>query len=237
MLSLGSVPVVILAGGLATRLRPITESIPKAMVPVSGRPFIDHQLELLRQQGIQRVILCTGHLGEQIQNHVGNGQSFGLHVFYSNDGATPLGTGGAVRKALPLIPDACIVLYGDSYLTTPIQSLIDCYNESEALGVMTVYRNDNAWDQSNIVYRDGEILLYRKTNPIPDMRHIDYGMSLLSRQAIERIAPEQHVDLSTLFTDLVERRMIAGLEVFDRFFEIGSHQGLADTEWHLSRAG
>lgn len=237
MLSLGSVPVVILAGGLATRLRPITESIPKAMVPVSGRPFIDHQLELLRQQGIQRVILCTGHLGEQIQNHVGNGQSFGLHVFYSNDGPTPLGTGGAVRKALPLIPDACIVLYGDSYLTTPIQSLIDCYNESEALGVMTVYRNDNAWDQSNIVYRDGEILLYRKANPIPDMRHIDYGMSLLSRQAIERIAPERHVDLSTLFTDLVERRMIAGLEVFDRFFEIGSHQGLADTEWHLSRAG
>ena len=111
-----SLPVAILAGGLSTRLRPITENIPKALVDVAGKPFIARQLEYLRRQGITRVVLCLGHLGEQVEALVGDGAAFGLDVGYSWDGPRLLGTGGALKRALPLLGGQFFVFYGDSYL-------------------------------------------------------------------------------------------------------------------------
>src|SRR5258708_1931944 len=109
-------PIAILAGGLATRLRPITETIPKALVEIAGEPFLAHQLHLLRANGYERVVMCVGYLGEMVRDFAGDGSQFGMQVEYSFDGEALLGTAGALRKALPLLADDFSVIYGDSYL-------------------------------------------------------------------------------------------------------------------------
>ena len=164
-----------LAGGLATRLRPITHSVPKALVEVAGRPFIDHQLALLARHGVRRVVLCLGYLGEQVVGHVGDGSRFGLHVGYSHDGDRLLGTGGALRRALPLLGDTFWVLYGDSYMDIDYRSILNTFLGRDLLGLMTVLRNDNRWDSSNVVFRAGRLLRYDKHHRGSDMTHIDYG--------------------------------------------------------------
>src|SRR5579871_1802682 len=148
------VPAALLAGGLATRLRPITETIPKAMVEVAGRPFIDHQLALLRGNGIRRVVLCLGYLGEQIERHLGDGAAHGLELQYSHDGDRLLGTGGALRRALPLLGEVFWVLYGDSYMDIDYQHVLDDFSQRDGLGLMTVLKNNNSWDASNVVFQD-----------------------------------------------------------------------------------
>src|SRR5262245_48353254 len=142
-------PVAILAGGLATRLRPITENVPKAMIEINGEPFLAHQLRLLSSNGIQRVVLCVGYRGDQIQQYAGDGGRFGLHIEYSFDGPKLLGTAGAVRAALPFLGDAFHVLYGDSYLPCDYGAVEQTFFDSAKLGLMTVFRNDGKWDASN----------------------------------------------------------------------------------------
>jgi len=235
---IADVPVAILAGGLATRLRPITSTIPKAMVEIAGQPFIDHQLALLHRNGIRKVVLCLGHLGEQVQRHVQDGSRFGLSVRYSHDGERLLGTGGALRRALPLLGEVFWVLYGDSYLDFDYRAVLRAFAESGALGLMTAIRNANAWDRSNLVFCAGKPVLYSKRQQTPEMQHIDYGASLLRREAIERLPVEQPSDLADLFSALVEEGRMAGYEMAERFFEIGSPQGLAETSAYLlARAG
>ncbi|MCI0703380.1 MAG: NTP transferase domain-containing protein, partial [Planctomycetia bacterium] len=202
MKDLASTPVLILAGGKATRLGEVTKSIPKALVSVVGRPFIDHQLEALYVQGIHEVVMCVGHFADQIRAHVGDGKRFGLRVQYSHDGATLRGTGGAVRHALPLIGDGCFVLYGDSLLDVNYADVFAAL-PANALGVMTVFRNENSFDASNVVFRHGRLLRYSKKDTTPDMTHIDYGLSLLRRAAIERIPAGQPSDLAELYSALV----------------------------------
>ena len=149
------VPVALLAGGLATRLQPITHKIPKAMVEVAGRPFIDHQLALLERNGCRRVVLCLGHLGEQVAKHVGDGSRHGLDVNYSLDGDKLLGTGGALRQALPLLGEACWVLYGDSYMDIDYRAVFHAFQQSvkPRSALMTVLRNAGQWERSNVVLR------------------------------------------------------------------------------------
>jgi len=230
------IPVAILAGGLATRLQPITHKIPKAMVEVAGRPFIDHQLELLSRNGVRRVVLCLGHLGEQVASHVGNGSQFGLDVSYSLDGEKLLGTGGALRRALPLLGEVCWVLYGDSYMDIDYRAVYRSFQRQNALGLMTVLRNNNQWDRSNVVFQDGKLLCYDKRQTRPEMEHIDYGVSVFRRAALECIPDNVVNDVADLMHDLVQRGEMAGFEVFNRFYEIGSPQGLQETGQHLERA-
>ena len=109
-------PVAILAGGLATRLRPVTETVPKVLLEVAGKPFLEHQLAQFREQGVEEVVLCVGFLGETIQEQYGDGALMEYDISYSFDGPKLLGTGGAIRKALPLLGEAFFVMYGDSYL-------------------------------------------------------------------------------------------------------------------------
>jgi NDP-sugar pyrophosphorylase family protein len=108
-------PVAILAGGLATRLRPVTETIPKSLIDVNGEPFIAHQLRLLRSEGVERAVICTGYLGEAVREFAGDGRGFGIDLAYCEDGPKLRGTAGAIRNALPLLGDRFLVLYGDSY--------------------------------------------------------------------------------------------------------------------------
>jgi NDP-sugar pyrophosphorylase family protein len=145
-------PVVILAGGLATRLEGIAKDIPKALVPIAGEPFIFHQLRLLRDNGVEKAVVCIGHMGEQIKQAVGDGEAFGVSVKYSDDGPNQLGTGGALIKALPLVPDYFMILYGDSYLEVNYREAAKVFLYSGKLGLMTVYLNQNQYDKSNAIF-------------------------------------------------------------------------------------
>jgi NDP-sugar pyrophosphorylase family protein len=223
-------PVVILAGGLATRLRPITEKIPKSLVEVAGKPFLAHQLALLRSSQITEVILCVGYLGEMIEQTFGDGSAHDLNIRYSYDGPELLGTGGAIRKALGLLPPSFFILYGDSYLPIDYQAVARAYAESGRTALMTVFANQDAWDKSNVWFEHREIMLYSKKRRVPQMRYIDYGLSVCSRALFESDTGEHAFDLAVLFEMLSENRQLAGFEVQQRFYEIGSHQGLQELD-------
>ena len=228
-------PVLILAGGLATRLRPLTERIPKALVPVAGKPFVVHQLEFLRAQKIRRVILCTGYRADQIEAVVGDGAAYGLEVSYSEDGDTLLGTGGAIIKALPLTESAFFVLYGDSFLPISFAKVESRWRRSHKPALMTVFRNEGQWDSSNVLFEDQTVVEYDKHRPRPGMDYIDYGLAVLSADLFSDFQPAIPFDLADLYHDLSLSRRLAGMEVFERFYEIGSPEGLAEAEAFFSR--
>jgi NDP-sugar pyrophosphorylase family protein len=223
-------PVAILAGGLATRLRPITQTIPKALVEVAGKPFIDRQLEYLRGQGVQHVVLCVGYLGEMIQDVVGTGERFGLQVSYSPDGSTLLGTGGALKKALPLLGGHFFVLYGDSYLPVDFSEVQRVYEQSGQQALMTVLENGNRWDKSNVLFKGGRLVEYNKRDPGPDMAHIDYGLGVVAAEVFDQYSAAEPFDLADVYQTLSNHGQLAGYEVHDRFYEIGSHSGLREAE-------
>ena len=226
--------MAILAGGMATRLRPLTEKIPKVLVPVAGRPFLTHQLESLRAQGVRRVVLCVGYLGEMIEREFGEGLPGGIELEYSFDGPALLGTGGALQKALPLLGEKFFVLYGDSYLPIDFRPVADCFERKGKLGLMTVFHNQNRFDTSNVWFEDGEIKVYDKKTLIPQMQHIDYGLSILSSAAFKEFPPGIAFDLSEVMQRLVTQKQLAGFEVQERFYEIGSPRGLKELEALLS---
>jgi NDP-sugar pyrophosphorylase family protein len=221
-------PVVILAGGLATRLRPITENIPKALVDVNGEPFIAHQLRLLKAHEIERVVIACGYLGEMIRQVVGDGRSFGVKVEYSFDGPHLLGTAGAIKKALPLLGEEFFVLYGDSYLPCDYDAVQSAFLQSRKLALMTVFRNDGLWDRSNVEYLRGKIIAYDKQYPTSRMRHIDYGLGVFNKFGFEIVPGDQPFDLSRLYQALLEQGELAAYEVTQRFYEIGSFEGLEE---------
>jgi NDP-sugar pyrophosphorylase family protein len=227
-------PVAILAGGLATRLHPLTRILPKVLVDVNGEPFIAHQLRLLQASGIERVVVCAGYLGEMIQAFVGAGTRFGLRVEFSFDGPRLLGTAGAVKRALPLLEETFFVLYGDSYLPCDYRAVHTAFEKSGKLALMTVFRNGGRWDRSNVQFVDGCILAYDKQHPTERMHHIDYGLGVLHRSAFEMIPDDQPFDLATLYRDLLTRGHLAAYEVEQRFYEIGSLAGLEETRRYLA---
>ncbi len=223
-------PVIILAGGLATRLRPMTETIPKALVSVNGEPFIHHQLRLLHRQGIRDVVLCLGYLGEMVEEVIGNGHQFGVNVQYSYDGPKLLGTAGAIKKALPLIGDIFFVLYGDSYLTCDYAAVQATFLASNKQGLMTVFNNKNQWDTSNVEYQHGCLLDYNKRNRTDRMHHIDYGLGMFNRSAFDHIDDAREYDLSVVQEHLLKKGQLAGAEVSERFYEVGSFAGINELE-------
>jgi NDP-sugar pyrophosphorylase family protein len=223
-------PVALLAGGLATRLRPITMTIPKSMLTVADEPFIAHQLRLLSREKVNDVVICCGYLGEQIEEFVGNGSRFGCNVRYSYDGDVLKGTGGALRQATALLGKEFFVMYGDSYLPTRFRSVYDAYVKSGMLGLMTVFRNENRWDKSNVEFRDGIIVRYDKRTSTPDMHHIDYGLGLIREEGFETWRNVDVFDLASVYMRLVEQGSLAGYEMSERFYEIGSREGIEETD-------
>src|SRR5688572_5063885 len=178
-------PVAILAGGLATRLRPLTEKIPKLLVEIAGEPFFSHQIRLLKKAGLTRLVLCVGHLGEQIAALYSDGGKWGVTIEYAFDGPKLLGTGGALIAALPKLGESFYVLYGDSYLLVDYAAIGDTFLRSEKLGLMTVYENQERYDASNVWFESGIIRRYDKKNKIPAMRHIDYGLGAFRARAFD----------------------------------------------------
>lgn len=232
-----SLPAAILAGGLATRLRPVTETVPKILVEVAGKTFAEHQLNLLKRNGIDRVVLCVGYLGEMVREALGDGSRFGMDISYSFDGPVLLGTGGALRRALPLLGDAFLVLYGDTYLECDYAGAERAFLSSGKPALMTVFRNAGRWDASNVIYRDGRILRYDKRDRTPEMEHIDYGLGAIRASAFDPYPPDEALDLERVYRDLLDRGELAAFEVTRRFYEIGSHAGLEETRKLLSGEG
>ena len=225
--------LALLAGGLATRMAPLTDRRPKSLLEVAGRPFILHQLDYFRNQGIERVVLCVGHLGEQVREVVGDGSAFGLDIRYAWDGDQPLGTGGALNQALPLLGERFFVQYGDSFLPIDYTEVGHAFAHGQQPALMTVLENAGRWDRSNVEFAGGVLVAYSKNATNPNMRHIDYGLSVLSAQVFLGRSPGEPFDLSDLFYTLSLQGKLAGHEVHTRFYEIGSPAGLQDTIDHL----
>lgn len=222
-------PVVILSGGLATRLYPATRVIPKALILVNGRPFIDYQLELLKDKGITEVILCVGNLGGMIEAHVGDGSRFGLTVRFSYDGDVLLGTGGAIKKAASILPDSFMIMYGDSYLDIDFGQVVQQFSIQKLPVLMTVYRNRNVLNTSNIIIKDSRILKYDKNAHNVAMEYIDYGLIVIRKGIFNRYPSHEPFDLSLVLSQSVDEGLVAPYEVKQRFYEIGSVQGIKET--------
>lgn len=221
-------PIAILAGGLATRLHPLTVTIPKAMVNICGEPFAHWQIKLLAKAGIRNIVYCVAYKSEMLEEFLGDGSRYGVHIQYSHDGPTQLGTGGAVIKALPLLGEKFMVLYGDSYLPIDYAKVAKIFLEGNNPALMTVYQNDNNLDISNVLFSDGQIEIYAKGENSSNLHHIDYGLSCFDSSVFSPYGRQAPVDLSVICAELSSSKLLAGFEVYDRFYEIGSFNGIRD---------
>ena len=221
--------MVILAGGLGTRLRPLTHELPKVLVPVDGKPFLHHQIELLKEHGIRDIVLCVGHLGDQIRACFGEGDRLGVRIRYSEERRMLLGTAGALKNAEPLLEDDFFLLYGDSYLLVDYREVMRYFrNGACGLGLMVVYRNADHYERSNVVVRDGRVAVYDKEGRTPGMEYINYGLSVLRREALSLVPAGRPFSQEELYRLLIERGELLAWETDYRFYEIGSERGLAE---------
>ena len=219
--------VVILAGGKATRLYPLTYEVPKSLLDICGKPFIDWQLDLLSKSGITSIVLCLGNKGELIEEHVGNGAKYGIDIAYSYDGQSLLGTGGAIINALALLEDQFGILYGDSYLPLDYLDVMRFFEKSGKQAAMTIYKNLDNFDKSNVVYENQVIKEYSKESHTTNMQHIDYGFSVTRKETFEGLPRSVSIDLANIFENLVSEGEVAGYEVDQRFYEVGSFEGIS----------
>lgn len=217
-------PIVILAGGLATRLGRLSKKTPKSLILVNEKPFISYQLQLLKNRGFEKVIICIGYLGNLIQKYVKDGKQFGLSVTYSEDGEQLLGTAGALCKVSTLVNENFFVLYGDSYLMVDYKAIQKKFEEQSKPALMTIYKNNDKGDRSNIEFSNNRIINYDKKNKTISMKYIDFGLSILKKNIF--YSNETFDDLSFFFQKLLTENRLASFEVFQKFYEIGSIDGL-----------
>jgi len=227
--------MVILAGGLATRLGEISAKRPKSMTRVHGRPFIEHQIDLVRACGVTRFVLCVGHLGAQIRDHLGDGSRFGVRIAYSDEGETLLGTGGALKKAAPLLEECFCLMWGDSYLMLDYGDVARMFRDRESEALMVVYRNENRGDRSNVALRAGKVTCYDKWRDDSDMIYIDNGLSLFSKRVLDRIPGDRPYGVEQVFKELAEDGLLDAYVTTQRFYEIGSASGIEELERFLAR--
>ncbi len=219
--------VAILAGGLATRLGELTRNRPKSLVEARGKPFLEYQLELLRTNGVKDIVLCIGHMGEQIESRFGNGSRYGVNIKYSREEEL-LGTAGALKKAEALLSDIFFTMYGDSYLFLDFSQVMSYFESQKKLALTTVYRNYDSYDRSNTVVEGKLVTRYSKQERCKDMVYIDYGANIFRKEVLKVIPENQFYSLENLFARLIEMKELLAFEVKERFYEIGSPQGLRD---------
>tara|TARA_B110000858_G_C17751779_1_gene450056 strand:- start:549 stop:1250 length:702 start_codon:yes stop_codon:yes gene_type:complete len=223
---------VILAGGLATRLDLLTTHIPKSLLDINGKPFIYYQIEYLAKQGIKRIILCVGHLGEQIKNSVGDGKKFGVEIIYSFEKNKLLGTGGAIKNAFKELDDTFYILYGDSWLEINYYNFFQSFLENNN-AMLSVYKNVNKHDKSNIEIKDNLVINYSKQNKTANMLYIDYGLSIMTKKSFNEFENTKSFDLELVYKSLVNKNLLGCYEVYNRFYEIGSVEGYTETTNYL----
>ena len=221
-------PLAILAGGLGKRLGQKTINKAKVLIDVAGKPFISRQLNYLSDQGVKDIVICTAHLGEQIKAYIGNGSKYNLKIFYSDDGDQLLGTGGSVKKACRILGENFFILYGDSFLPIDFSLVEKAFFQQKKPALMTVFKNQGQWDKSNVYFKDKSVK-YNKNYPQKNMNYIDYGLNVVKNSIFNDFPSNKAFDLSDVFEDLSNKDLLAGFEVYDRFYEIGSINGLNDT--------
>jgi len=228
---------VILAGGVGKRIKALAGDLPKALLPVAGCPFIERQLELLARHGLRNILLCVGYRADQIQARLGNGTAWGMHLSYSQENPNHLlGTGGALINALPLLDEAFLVLYGDSYLPTNYRVVIEAFCRRCSQAMMCVYCNREQWDKSNVRIADERVVYYSKQAAPGEADYIDYGLSVYRKETIQAYAQEEMpLDLGAIQEDLVRQGVLDAFEVRERFYEIGKPEGVAELEQYLSK--
>lgn len=228
--------MVVLAGGLGTRLRPLTERLPKAMVPVAGQPFLEHQIHLLARHGIRDIVLCLGYLGEAVLDYFGDGHRWGVHLSYSWERAGLLGTAGALKNAEPLLEREFFVTYCDSYLLLDYRDIMRRFRHLDCLALMVIYHNGNRLQPSNVMVEEGRVMAYDKERPRPGMVYINEGLCVLRKGALRLIPEGVPYSQEELFDELIGRGQLLAYETPQRFYEIGSPQGLAEFQrWLVAR--
>jgi MurNAc alpha-1-phosphate uridylyltransferase len=228
-------PIAVLAGGYATRLGSLVKDTPKCLIEINGRPFVDWQLDLLVKNGYKKFVFCLSHKSSLIQEHLGDGSNRGVNIRYSLDGETQLGTGGALKKALPILGSNFGVLYGDSFLPINYLRVEQEFLNCRSYALMTVYKNQNRFDASNVEFTDGKLVNYEKGQENKRMHYIDYGLSFFRRDAFNRWRDQSSFDLSSLFNQLAREQQLDGYEVSERFYEIGSVQGIQEFSNYLRK--
>jgi NDP-sugar pyrophosphorylase family protein len=225
---------VILAGGLGTRMRPLTDVCPKNLLPVRGRPFAHHQLHWLASQGVSEVVYCIGHRGDLIRRYWALEPSPVRSIRWVDEGERLRGTGGALRLVFEqgVLDERFLVIYGDSFLPVRFAPVWQAFKSNGLPAQMTVLRNEGRWDTSNAIYKDGRVSLYDK-NPAPGMNYIDYGLLAFTRQIFAE-ATSEVFDLATLLHQLSMDGQLAGFEVSERFYEVGSAIGLLELDRYLA---
>jgi len=218
--------IVILAGGLGTRLKPLTDHTPKSLIPVNGRPFLEHQLELFKRNGIRDMDLCVGHLGDQIKEYFSDGGRLGVSIRYSEERDELLGTAGAIRNAERLLADEFFLMYGDSYLLLDYQAVMGWFRQRDSLGLMVVYRNRDQLDKSNVVAEGDLVRVYDKERHTSAMEYINYGVSVLRKKALGLIPPDRPFTQEEFYQLLIEQQQLLAFETHQRFYEIGSPHAL-----------
>jgi NDP-sugar pyrophosphorylase family protein len=229
--------VVVLAGGLATRLGSLTDRSPKSMVEIEGHPFIEYQLSMLRRFGANKVLLCIGHMGNQIERFVGDGSRFGLEVSYSDEGRRLLGTAGALKNAGPHLESEFALVYGDSYFTLPIATIWDKFLASKCPAMMVVLKNKGKYGPSNCDVKAGFVAKYAKGSKTESFEYVDFGLVCLKKSLLSSIPGETPADMSVIFSSLVGRKELLAYEVFQRFYEVGSVQGIVEFAEYVKAAG
>ena len=220
--------MVIIAGGLATRLGKLSAQTPKSMLRFSGKPFLQYQIELLRSKGIKKFVLCVGHFSEQIKQYFGSGKDFGVQISYSDEGEKLLGTGGALKKAEDLLEDDFFIMWGDSYLLLDYKDIFKVYIKSEIQALMVVYKNFNERDKSNVVVKNNKVILYDKWSISKDKVYIDNGVSILNKKLLQCIPKDEVFALELIFKKLAQENNIAAYKAEQCFYEIGSVGGIKD---------
>ena len=220
--------IVILCGGMATRLYPLTKKISKSMIKIEGKPFLEHQLDLLKKNGLSDIVLCVGYNAEQIKKYFGNGRKFGVRIKYSSDKKRLLGTGGALKKTENLLKDSFLVMYGDSYLPFNFRKAIKFFKKFDKLGLMTVFKNLNKYEPSNVQVKGNLVKSYSKKRKTKKMKYIDYGVSIFKKEALKFIPKNQVYDLSQLQQLLIKKRELLAYPAEKRFYQIGSAKGLEE---------
>lgn len=229
-------PIAILAGGFASRLGSLTKELPKCLIEINGRPFVDWQLDLLLNHGYTEFVFCVSYKSKLVQEYLGDGSDRGINIQYSLDGEAQLGTGGAILNALPTLGGVFGVVYGDSYLPIDYRLVEQEFLKTKSNGLMTVYKNENQFDVSNVEFLDGKLIDYQKGVNNKNMNYIDYGMTFFREEAFHTWTDQSIFDLSVVCHQLAKEGQLEGFEVFERFYEIGSVRGIEELSQHLRKA-
>lgn len=223
--------IVILAGGIASRLYPLTKKIPKSMIKVCEKPFFNYQIDLLKKNQIDEIVMCIGIFSEQIIDYFGDGKKFGISIKYSKENPNDLlGTCGAIKNAEKYLDEVFFVMYGDSYLPINFNDIYEKFLKSKKYGLMTIYKNQNKFDTSNVAIENDLVSIYDKSQKNKNLQYIDYGLSILNKQVLNDIPSNKFVDLEFLFKQMIEKKMLTYYISEERFYEIGSEEGIRDFE-------